>query len=773
MAGGAALVLTSGAVGLGALLLPRWLEDRVQAELERRLHAEVSMERVAVDFEEVRVTGISVTRPDLTLEVPEAKISWTWEWAARPMMSTPRAVAPRGSMQATSAGVRAWIEEVAAGPSLADAAAREPSRSPALDVGSFIDASAVVLDVSSIGVKLESPGDHSEPRLSGEFYARGTTHGLDVGVRDLDLKIAGRRPVGAAKITTRLEFSEGRPALPITMMIEDGSAGITARIFAVDVRGALTVADAAGKNLSLDLSGGLEPSSDEAADEVTSARRGEEASPLWTLKAEGSRDLSSGVMDLELANFELGRAPQLLRRLPLVDSKSATVGGSLHFERAGADIETTGSLVLDGLNIVHPLLARDPVEGVGFSAELSAVISPAEDSVRVESLRITREAVVLQLEGALRWPEDVGGRAFSGSLSMPPTPCQSVLASIPKQLVPGLRDLELKGDMEIDLRADVDMTDLDALDLSGAVKVRGCGVTKVPRAVSRLGGGFVHRVMMKNGRIRGIDLTDQSMAWSRLEEISPAMVGAVLTTEDAGFFRHRGFLGSQFKTALRRNLRDRRVRLGASTVTMQLAKNLLLSHEKTLSRKLQEMVLTWLLERTYSKQRLMELYLNVVEFGPQIYGITAAAEHYFGKIPVELTSLESAWLALLLPSPVVRYEHYCAGEPSPAFNVKLRRIHRLMHSRGHIDELEYALWKDAPLVFSEFHHSGRDACMERRGGMLAGRVTQRAVSGLLEASRSAREGGQGAAPTVPRDAEPAPPPVEPRPAMDVAWEEAG
>ena len=92
-------MLTSGAVGLGALLLPRWLEDRVQAELERRLHAEVSMERVAVDFEEVRVTGISVTRPDLTLEVPEAKISWTWEWAARPMMSTPRAVAPRGSMQ--------------------------------------------------------------------------------------------------------------------------------------------------------------------------------------------------------------------------------------------------------------------------------------------------------------------------------------------------------------------------------------------------------------------------------------------------------------------------------------------------------------------------------------------------------------------------------------------------------------------------------------------------------------------------------------------------
>lgn len=270
------------------------------------------------------------------------------------------------------------------------------------------------------------------------------------------------------------------------------------------------------------------------------------------------------------------------------------------------------------------------------------------------------------------------------------------------------------------------------------------------------------------------------MGWTLLGEIAPSMVGAVLTTEDAGFFRHRGFLGSQFKTALQRNLRDRRFRLGASTITMQLAKNLLLSHEKTLSRKLQEMVLTWLLERTYSKQRLMELYLNVVEFGPQIYGVTAAAEHYFGKIPKELTSLESAWLALLLPSPVVRYAHFCEGKPSPAFEVKLRRIHRLMRSRGHIDELEYALWSEAPLVFAEHGRSDRVACVQRRAAMLAGRSTQYAVSGVLGSPRRAgrtdggtrelpgsagdeQADGEGAAEAEARAR---------RPAMDVAWEEA-
>jgi hypothetical protein len=614
--------------------------------------------------------------------------------------------------------------------------------------------------------------------MAGELYVQGTRSGLDVEIRGLDVEVAGRRPITAAKMSTTVAFAEGGVSLPVKFAIEDASAGITSRIFAVDVRGTLTVADERGERVSLDLSGGLEPpkptqdpKGTQTVD-VTPPRLAGGA-PLWTLKAEGARDLSTGVMDLELANFELGRAPQLLARLPLVDSKSATVGGNLHFERTGEEIETRGSLVLAGLNIDHPLLARAPVKGVGFRAELIASLNPAKESVRVESLRIAREAVELQLQGALRWPEDVGGRAFSGSLSMPSTPCQAVLDSIPEQLVPGLRDLRLKGEMAVDLQAEVDMANLDALGLSGSVNVRGCAATDVPRAVARLGGGFVHRAMMKDGRIRGIDLTQQSMAWSRLEEISPSMVGAVLTTEDASFFRHRGFLGSQFKTALQRNLRDRRVRLGASTITMQLAKNLLLSHEKTLSRKLQEMVLTWLLERSYSKQRLMELYLNVVEFGPSVYGVTAASEHYFGKIPVELTSLESAWLALLLPSPVIRYEHFCAGAPSAAFEVKLRRIHRLMHTRGHIDELEYLLWKDAPLVFSEHHRSDRDACMARRGSMLAGRVTQRAVSGLLEAPDADLQHDVSA-----QDGETLPPPppeptAVPRPAMDVAWEEAG
>ena len=104
-----------------------------------------------------------------------------------------------------------------------------------------------------------------------------------------------------------------------------------------------------------------------------------------------------------------------------------------------------------------------------------------------------------------------------------------------------------------------------------------------------------------------------------------------MTTEDNGFFKHRGWVTPEFKTALRRNLAGGGFRLGASSITMQMVKNVLLSREKTLSRKLQELFLVWYIEKMLPKERILELYFNAIEFGPRIYGIGAAARHYFGK----------------------------------------------------------------------------------------------------------------------------------------------
>jgi monofunctional biosynthetic peptidoglycan transglycosylase len=139
--------------------------------------------------------------------------------------------------------------------------------------------------------------------------------------------------------------------------------------------------------------------------------------------------------------------------------------------------------------------------------------------------------------------------------------------------------------------------------------------------------------------------------WVPWDAISPDVKRAVVSAEDMEFFSHNGFSTAEMRAALRKAWQERDSPRGASTITQQLAKNLWLSPSRTPLRKLREAVLTWQLERDLSKQRILELYLNVVEFGPGIYGVGAAARHYFDKQPSRLSEHESAQLAASLPRP--------------------------------------------------------------------------------------------------------------------------
>jgi membrane peptidoglycan carboxypeptidase len=125
----------------------------------------------------------------------------------------------------------------------------------------------------------------------------------------------------------------------------------------------------------------------------------------------------------------------------------------------------------------------------------------------------------------------------------------------------------------------------------------------------------------------------------------------VVTFEDPGFYKHHGFIGQAFANSLADNVRTGKFLRGGSTITMQLAKNLWLSREKTLGRKAQEFFLAQALESCYSKAEILELYLNVVEFGPGIYGAAAGAQHWFDRGPAELERNESFWMASILPRP--------------------------------------------------------------------------------------------------------------------------
>ena len=152
-----------------------------------------------------------------------------------------------------------------------------------------------------------------------------------------------------------------------------------------------------------------------------------------------------------------------------------------------------------------------------------------------------------------------------------------------------------------------------------------------------------------------------SHRWVGYEQISANLKRAVVAAEDAKFIGHAGFDWQAISKAIERNEQKGKIVAGASTISQQLAKNLFLSGERSYVRKGQEAVITWMIERTMSKRRILELYLNVAEWGEGIFGAEAAARHHFGVNAASLNASQSAYLAAILPSP----RRYRGGRSTP------------------------------------------------------------------------------------------------------------
>jgi monofunctional biosynthetic peptidoglycan transglycosylase len=166
--------------------------------------------------------------------------------------------------------------------------------------------------------------------------------------------------------------------------------------------------------------------------------------------------------------------------------------------------------------------------------------------------------------------------------------------------------------------------------------------------------------------------------WVSLTQIPPYVIKAVIIAEDDKFWTHEGFDYEAMQKAIEKDIKKRRFALGGSTISQQLAKNLYLTPSKNPIRKIKEAILTWRLERNLSKKRIIELYLNVVEWGDGLFGIQVAARHYFGKPVSELTAQEAARLAAVLPSP----RRYDPSGTSKFVENRSDKIYEIMVRRG-------------------------------------------------------------------------------------------
>jgi hypothetical protein len=211
---------------------------------------------------------------------------------------------------------------------------------------------------------------------------------------------------------------------------------------------------------------------------------------------------------------------------------------------------------------------------------------------------------------------------------------------------------------------------------------------------------FLHHPQVERGRPATVAVGPGNPDFVPVAELPIHVTRAVTASEDAGFFAHSGFDFEELRNALEQGAEAGRVVRGGSTITQQIAKNLFLSREKTLARKVREAAITIALEATVPKPRLLEIYLNIAEWGPGVWGIGPAARHWFGKDARLLTPKEAAFLATVIPNPVRYHFMWNRGTVSDAWEQRVHELLLTMTEQGTLSEDELVAALDQPIVFA-------------------------------------------------------------------------
>lgn len=414
----------------------------------------------------------------------------------------------------------------------------------------------------------------------------------------------------------------------------------------------------------------------------------------------GRVHLQTRDIQVDLSIEKLGLEPYgaLFPSVIPVDLSTTLHHTALHFVYTPEqqDIRVEGQAHVSGLPFRHHLVATKTLTGIDVSADFAARIDMKKNELVLERSKLILGKAPLIIRGTIaRYDENP---AFDFDVRLPETSVQSILDSIPLELIPRLEGIQADGTLEWSLLFKLDTADMSTLEYEATPILRGFSVRTLGNYVklSRVRGPFEHRVTEPDGTVYSFQTGPGSGNWTPYRDISPWMTAVITTTEDGGFFSHSGFSTFAIKESIVQNLEKGSFVRGASTISQQLAKNLFLSREKTISRKIQEIIITDQIEKTLSKEEILGLYFNVIEFGPGIYGITKAAERYFGKHPAELSLLDCIFLASVIPNPKRYYRQFERGVVTENWRLKLEFFARAMLQRGKITQEEY----DAIVPFS-------------------------------------------------------------------------
>lgn len=415
-----------------------------------------------------------------------------------------------------------------------------------------------------------------------------------------------------------------------------------------------------------------------------SGQDAEDARADFDLTVSLSELRADGRLDIE--RLRLGTLSAFFPWIPFHEPENGRLDVSLLLNAGSLnEIAYEADLDLHQVGFYSPRIAADPIVDVAFGLTATGKWRRDERALSVASGEIRLAKAKATLEGELRLaPENLG---VDLKMSLPRTNCEDAVHAIPKAVLGSADAFHFRGMMSGELALSFDWEALDELELSLRLK-NDCRFVDWPKAAdtSRFMRVFVHEALSPDGEPFDFETGPMTEVWSPLETLSPYLLPAFLAHEDGAFLRHPGFSVFAIRESLIRNLSRGRFERGASTITMQLAKNLFLNREKVLVRKLREVLYTWWLESAFGKEHILELYANVVELGPYIYGVKSASLHYFGRDPADLSPAEAAFLATSLPAPRRAGEQYERGELSRSGRSRMGNLLRSMKRRNLISE---------------------------------------------------------------------------------------
>lgn len=401
---------------------------------------------------------------------------------------------------------------------------------------------------------------------------------------------------------------------------------------------------------------------------------GKESMDLRLLKSDKGKNLI-----LKTERFSLSPIFNLLGKKPPMNNLYFTGTTEISSKISGDSFHTSGFFEIPALS--NKYISSSTIENIKLRLELTGYNNPKLLEISSGKIYMGNEPV------ALKATLSRGSKtAVNLELQFNEFSYERAIAALPKSLYPELDTLKLTGGISGLFSMYMETANPKSLKYSFE------GRSDIPRVIS-LGKGidpeilkapFIHTVRRPDGSRYSFMVGPGNPDYTPLTSIPNTLKSAVIISEDGLFFSHNGFSRKHIHDSIIQNLEAGRFVRGASTISMQLAKNLYLTGEKSIGRKFQEAIITMALEQSMDKKRMLEIYLNIAEWGNNIYGVAQASGYYFGKPPSELLPEESAFLASILPNPRRNWKQNPLQRISSNWLGYIHHLMCLMYRRGDV-----------------------------------------------------------------------------------------